>query len=113
MTGPLAKTILHFLWEGALIALLLAVAVRTARSARVRYALACAALLAMPMVFLITFFVLIPHAAVPVPQGRVDLTVDWTTTPDVIIARWLSCLSLLVLTGLWLRNRRVSRARLK
>ena len=22
--------------------------------------------------------------AVPVPQGPVDLTVDWTTTPDVI-----------------------------
>lgn len=51
--------------------------------------------------------------AVPVPQGRVDLTVDWTTTPDAIIARWLSCLSLLVLAGLWLHNRRVSRARLK
>ncbi len=51
--------------------------------------------------------------AVPVPQGRVDLTVDWTTTPDAIIARWLSGLSLLVLTGLWLHNRRVTRARLK
>jgi hypothetical protein len=50
---------------------------------------------------------------VPVPQGRVDLTVDWTTTTDAIIARWLSGLSLLVLTGLWLHNRRVSRARLK
>lgn len=51
--------------------------------------------------------------AVPVPQGRVDLTVDWTTTTDVIFARWLSGLSVLVLAGLWLRNRRVSRARLK
>ena len=51
--------------------------------------------------------------AVHVPKGRVDLTVDWTTTTDAIIARWLSGLSLLVLTGLWLRNRRVSRARLK
>ena len=51
--------------------------------------------------------------AVHVPKGRVDLTVDWTTTTDAIIARWLSCLSLLVLAGLWLHNRRVSRARLK
>ena len=50
---------------------------------------------------------------VPVPQGRVDLTADWTTTTDAIIARWLSGLSLLVLGGIWLRNRRVSRARLK
>lgn len=51
--------------------------------------------------------------AVHVPKGRVDLTVDWTTTTDAIIARWLSGLSVLVLTGLWLRNRRVTRARLK
>ena len=28
--------------------------------------------------------------AVPVPQGPCNSTVDWTTTPDVIIGRWLS-----------------------
>ena len=28
--------------------------------------------------------------AVPVPQGPVDLTVDWTITPDVVAGRWLS-----------------------
>ncbi len=35
--------------------------------------------------------------AVPVPQGPVDLTVDWTATPDVVTGRWLSALCLLLL----------------
>ena len=50
--------------------------------------------------------------AVPVPAGPVDLTVDWTTTPDVVFARWLSLLSGLALTGLWLFERRSYRAQL-
>jgi hypothetical protein len=37
--------------------------------------------------------------AVPVPAGRVQVSVDWTTTRDVWLARWLSLLSVLVLTG--------------
>jgi hypothetical protein len=44
-------------------------------------------------------------AAVPVPQGPVDLTADWTTTPDVRTGRWLSALALLLITALWLRER--------
>lgn len=44
--------------------------------------------------------------AVPVPQGPVDLAVDWTTTPDVIAGRWLSALAVLLLTGLWLLERK-------
>jgi hypothetical protein len=35
--------------------------------------------------------------AVPVPQGPVDLTVDWTATPDVVSGRWLSALCLFLL----------------
>ncbi|HEX4757711.1 MAG TPA: hypothetical protein VH308_07000 [Terracidiphilus sp.] len=50
--------------------------------------------------------------AVPVPAGPVDLTVDWTTTPDVVFARWLTLLSGLALTGLWLFERRSYRAQL-
>jgi hypothetical protein len=47
--------------------------------------------------------------AVPVPQGPVDLTVDWTTTPDVWAGRWLSFLSLLLVTCLCLLERRLAR----
>ncbi len=37
-----------------------------------------------------------------VPEGRVEVTVDWTTTPDVRVGRWLSIAALLVLTVLCL-----------
>ena len=50
--------------------------------------------------------------AVPVPKGRVDLTADWTTTPDVIAGRWLSGLALLMVASLFLLERRLSSTRL-
>lgn len=43
--------------------------------------------------------------AVPVSQGRVDLAVNWITTPDVLAGRWLSGIALLLLAVLWLRVR--------
>jgi hypothetical protein len=49
--------------------------------------------------------------AVPVPQGEVDLVVDWATTPDVIAGRWLTALAVLLLIGLWLLERRLSYGR--
>ena len=39
---------------------------------------------------------------VPVQPGPVELTVDWTTTADVVAGRWLSGLAVLALTMLWL-----------
>lgn len=50
--------------------------------------------------------------AVPVPQGPVDLAVDWTTTRDVVIGRALSAVAILLVTGLWLLEYRPFRARL-
>jgi hypothetical protein len=44
--------------------------------------------------------------AVPVPQGPVELAVDWTTTADVLAGRWLSVLALLALTGVFLLERK-------
>jgi hypothetical protein len=34
---------------------------------------------------------------VPVPQGPIDLSIDWTTSPDVVAGRWISILALLLL----------------
>jgi hypothetical protein len=51
--------------------------------------------------------------AVPVPRGPVSLAVDWTTTPDVVTARWLSGLSVLLLTALCLLELRIAGTRLK
>lgn len=39
--------------------------------------------------------------AVPVPRGHVDLTVDWGSTPDMLVGRAVSALSLLVALLLW------------
>jgi len=47
--------------------------------------------------------------AVPVPKGPVNLTVDWTATPDAVAGRWVSGLALLLLAALWLLERRLQR----
>jgi hypothetical protein len=49
---------------------------------------------------------------VPVWPGTIALTVDWTTTPDALAGRWLSVLAVLVLTGLWLFERKLGQPRL-
>jgi hypothetical protein len=48
--------------------------------------------------------------AVPIPQGQVDLAVDWTTTTDVVAGRWLSALAVLLLTALWLLERKLKKS---
>jgi hypothetical protein len=45
--------------------------------------------------------------AVPVPKGKVELAIDWTITRDVVIGRWLSAISLLLLAGLCIAERRI------
>jgi hypothetical protein len=35
--------------------------------------------------------------AVPLPQGPIDVAVDWTTTPDVTLGRWLSAICAVLL----------------
>jgi hypothetical protein len=44
--------------------------------------------------------------AVPVTRGPVIVLVEWTTTPDVVIGRWLSALSLILLSALYLLERK-------
>ncbi|SPE29682.1 Peptidase M56, BlaR1 [Candidatus Sulfopaludibacter sp. SbA6] len=86
---PLAKalgwSLMHFLWEGALVALALAVMLFLCgpAPARLRYALCCLAMLAMPVAFGLTLAVTLPgpHAAAVVawppraPESTGDLQV--------------------------------------
>jgi hypothetical protein len=51
--------------------------------------------------------------AVPVPAGSVVVTVDWTTTPDVRLGRWISLLALLLVTALGVALRRRPHPKLK
>jgi hypothetical protein len=39
--------------------------------------------------------------AVPVPQGNNLISVDWTTTGDVVAGRWISFAALLLIAGLY------------
>jgi len=50
--------------------------------------------------------------AVPVPQGNVQVSVDWTTTGDVMVGRWVCGIALLLVTGLFLLERKLTRAQL-
>jgi hypothetical protein len=50
--------------------------------------------------------------AVPVPQGAVELAVDWTTTPDVVAGRTVSFLAFFLLIGIGLLERKNSASRL-
>lgn len=50
--------------------------------------------------------------AVPVPQGNLRVTVDWSTTGDVIAGRWLSGFALLALAGLAITERRLRKSHL-
>ena len=48
---------------------------------------------------------------VPVAPGQFELTVDWAVTRDVVIARWLSALSVFALTCICLFERSARGAR--
>jgi hypothetical protein len=50
--------------------------------------------------------------AVPVPQGPVELTVDWSTTPDAVAGRCVSAFAVLLLITLGLLERRLSRSKI-
>src|ERR1700691_3200735 len=97
LSGPIAdalsRTLFHFLWEGALIALALAVSIRVFRpsSASLRYGLACAAMLAMVAAFVITLCWCWPHSAAvtiesSAPRLRVPPPVPFTW-PETAPAR--------------------------
>jgi hypothetical protein len=51
--------------------------------------------------------------AVPVPQGPVTVTADWTTTRDVLLSRWLTGLALILITGLYVLEKRFAPPRLR
>ena len=47
----------------------------------------------------------------PVPVGVVQITVDWSTTSDVIVGRWLSIVALMLLGLIWWIERRLAAGR--
>jgi len=74
---PLGLTLLHFIWQGAALAALAALAMALTKSASARYALGIAALLAMVAAPIVTLIVLQQNssarAVVPQPVSQLVL----------------------------------------
>lgn len=75
---PLAKalgwTLFHSFWEGAVAAVILAVALCAVRTSRGRYAVACLAMLVVVVAFIITFTLAMPSArGAEKPTGTISL----------------------------------------
>lgn len=49
--------------------------------------------------------------AVPVVKGPTEIAVDWTTTRDVVLSRWLTILALVLVTGLCVAERKLAAPR--
>jgi uncharacterized protein (TIGR03435 family) len=94
--GRLGWTLIHFLWQGAAIFALYAVARRSARGSRpnTRYALACAALAAMVAAPFVTWCVMSAQDALPVATrlvGRAAAAAPaWTVTLPASVSATVS-----------------------
>jgi hypothetical protein len=80
MNTALAKTLLHFIWEGGLIALALALVLKVVRPvfAQLRYGAACMAMLAMLAAFGATLVRFWPHTE-KLPPPVIDFR--WSQSP--------------------------------
>jgi GWxTD domain-containing protein len=78
----LGWTLLHFLWEGAIIAAALGAVLPAMRSPRARYAAACAALLAMLGAFGITLLRVMPESTYGPQSITSPLLPAWNVRPD-------------------------------
>ena len=71
LSQALGWSLFHFLWQGALIAAVAAIALKFAVRAQTRYAIACCALIVMLAVFAVTLRLSIPQA--PTVIARLNL----------------------------------------
>src|SRR5579864_4580570 len=100
LAGAVGWTLLHSLWEGAIIAAVLAAALLATRSPRARYAAACVALLVMLGAFGFTLFRMMPEAhgvrsvtMPPFPAWNVRTAMDsaaHTNSGLAAVAPWLA-----------------------
>ncbi|CAN5620214.1 hypothetical protein BH11ARM2_BH11ARM2_34970 [soil metagenome] len=99
MISQLGWTLVHFLWQGALVAAVLALALDlTAHaSARVRYGLACVALGLLAVLPVVTFLALAPPVPVGIDVATASSGARWTVG-EAIMA---SPSPLATLVGLW------------
>lgn len=102
LAGAIGWTLLHSLWEGALISAILAAVLLATRSARIRYIAACVAMLALVAGFAITLYRVIPEPVQNFPRFRsaVPFIPIANTAPQPNTA--LSWLEMLAAVAPWL-----------
>jgi bla regulator protein blaR1 len=100
----LGGTLLHFLWQGALIGLLAAAALRLAarRPARDRYLICLTALFACAAAPLITAAFLIDRSPVAAVLSSISITVQAAAMAQQTVEDWLAVDFLHVVVGIWL-----------
>src|SRR4051812_28808106 len=83
-------TLIHFIWEGAVLALLGAAVLQLCRhcSANTRYATACAALAAMLVAPVVTACVMLAPSIAPVPVASLPDVVGATGIVSTTIHSW-------------------------
>ena len=109
LAGAVGWTVLHSLWEGAIIAGVLAAALLATRSARVRYAIACVAMLTMLIACGLTFLHRMPEAQqnhralkAPLPPGWLaPAGPDAAGPPNPLLAAIAPWLAPLWIAGVW------------
>jgi TonB family protein len=86
LAGAIGWTLLHSLWQGALVSALLGAVLVTARSPRVRYAAAGVAMLALIASFLATFVHFFPFASHASRAFGPSVLPHWNTLADVPVS---------------------------
>jgi bla regulator protein blaR1 len=110
LAGALGWTLIHSLWEGAFVSVALAAALWTMRSARARYAAACAAMLALLAAIVFTFARLVPGGMhglssaepLPLPLWRSATNFAGAAPGDGSFAALVPWLAPLWLIGVWI-----------
>lgn len=127
LAGAVGWTILHSLWEGAIISAALAAALSTLRSSRLRYTAACVAMAVMLGGFGVTLVRVMPEGARSLSGARVHTFPAWNVRTDMEAHRpsnpaiaaavpWLTplwtagvCIFYLMHAGGWVSVRRLRR----
>lgn len=127
ISEPLGWALIHFLWEGIIIAAVLVVLLTLVRSPRIRYVAGCVALLAMFVSFVITLIHFLPERSsgtetlikmtLPTWSPRPDLTSHSNRFPDfAMLMQWFApvwiagvCLCYLRYAAGWLASYRMRR----
>src|SRR5262249_6187390 len=106
MIEPVAWTLIHFVWQGTLVWLLVSILLRFTQEGSTRYLVACAAMLVMLLVPALTLLSLTNHGRLPeprveaivasIPVGAID------TSPVIAPKQWTGFLVVLWAGGVFL-----------